>query len=62
MRLPTFYEQNLIPNWGKYSSFLLLVFTMRQLFVKRGGKTEIVNRMADFGFIPSLFIHPDVVL
>jgi hypothetical protein len=35
---------------------------MRQLFVKRGGKTEIVNRMADFGFIPSLFIHPDVVL
>jgi len=35
---------------------------MRQLFVKRGGKTEIVNRMADFGFTPSLFIYPDVVL
>ena len=20
MRLPTFYEQNLIPNWGKYAA------------------------------------------
>ena len=24
MRLPTFYEQNLIPNWGKYSPLLLV--------------------------------------
>ena len=22
MRLPTFYEQNLIPNWGPYGNFL----------------------------------------
>ena len=24
MRLPTFYEQNLIPNWGMYIDFFLM--------------------------------------
>ena len=44
MRLPTFYEQNLIPNWGKTLSVLCVV---RRFLVAYGKKSleEIFFKM-----------------
>ena len=42
MRLPTFYEQNLIPNWGIYCSFIYLL-----LFVSKKTHGVISNNKAE---------------
>ena len=36
MRLPTFYEQNLIPNWGIYCVFVCqLVYAFKFVDIKK---------------------------